>query len=247
MARCILISDSPDSSTSCTKISFEESAFLFVLVLLEAAGFDYGLLRANWNFSLVAVIILGVFFIRENSLASKYLTLPCLLILISFLYLLTALGMCLLFTIRSGFTSTRKASSTGSSLFQRLAAFPKLIAPYLLWALLPFVLWIVVFLKVPLPSAVSGLPTQSANEADLTPSLGDAHVPDSAQAIVANKSMNSESAIQGNLAERNFGYLLQGALTREAVIGVTLIALLSGSGAMSAAWDSWESWFGKKK
>lgn len=49
-----------------SQISFEESAFLFVLVLLEAAGFDYGLLRANWNFSLVAVIALGVFWIRES-------------------------------------------------------------------------------------------------------------------------------------------------------------------------------------
>jgi hypothetical protein len=63
-----------------------------------------------------------------------------------------------------------------------------------------FILWSVLFLKVPLPSALASKTT-----------------------------------------------LLDAALARTALIGVVLIALLSGSGATSSAWDTYEAIFAKKR
>ncbi|CAO1632684.1 unnamed protein product [Sympodiomycopsis kandeliae] len=62
-------------------------------------------------------------------------------------------------------------------------------------ALIPFIAWLVIFLKVPLPAALMTVQTT----------------------------------------------LLESGLARTAVVGVTLIALLSGSGAMGAAVDSYET------
>lgn len=156
--------------------------------------------------------------------------------------------MCLLFTLRSGFTASRNTSQSPStsSILSRLLAFPKLIAPYLLWSLLPFLVWIFIFLKVPLPSAIvnPSVKPQDGHPLDLDvvgEGGGLAHIPDSATEIIKPVPVDSQSV------EGGFGFLLSGALTREAVVGVTLIALLSGSGAMSAAFDTWESFFSKKK
>lgn len=63
-------------------------------------------------------------------------------------------------------------------------------------SLVPFFLWIIAFIKVPLPATIASSPTTT---------------------------------------------LLESALARTAVVGVTLIAVLSGSGAMGAAVDSYEA------
>lgn len=94
--------------------------------------------------------------------------------------LLIPLGICLLVTFRF---------DSASPILKRA-----------LWALIPFVLWLILFLRVPLPPATAG---------------------------------NSP--------------LLDGALSRTALLGVVLIALLSGSGATSAAWDTYEAFFAKRK
>ncbi|CAO1635962.1 unnamed protein product [Parajaminaea phylloscopi] len=72
---------------------------------------------------------------------------------------------------------------------------PTALPRRLLSSLVPFAVWLLVFVKVPLPSTLS----KSAG-------------------------------------------LLDSALTRAAVIGVALIAVLSGSGAMGAAMDSYAAW-----
>ncbi|CEH11730.1 Predicted G-protein coupled receptor [Ceraceosorus bombacis] len=92
------------------------------------------------------------------------------------------LGICLLLTFRVEGSS----SQTRRGLF----------------AFLPFLGWILLFLRVPLPSALSG--SSSAG-------------------------------------------LLDAALARTAVLGVSLIALLSGSAAASSAMDSWDAWFSKRR
>lgn len=95
--------------------------------------------------------------------------------------LLIPLGICLLVTFRF---------DVASPILKRA-----------LLALIPFVVWIVLFLRVPLPPATVG---------------------------------------------EEFRFL-NGALSRTALLGVVLIALLSGSGATSAAWDTYEAFFAKKK
>lgn len=72
-------------------------------------------------------------------------------------------------------------------------------------SLIPFVLWMLLFLKVPLPAALA--------------------------------------SSQGSPTSSTSSTLLDSALARTAVVGVTLIALLSGSGAMGAAMDSYQACF----
>lgn len=133
-------------------LSFEESTILFLLVLLEAMGFDADTLRTNWQWSLAGLVLLAVCFIPMGlSILITYPLLP--------------------------------ASSARTAMIRRL-----------LLSLIPFVLWLVLFVKVPLPERFS---TSS---------------------------------------------ILESALARTAVVGVTLIALLSGSGAIGAAMDSYEAW-----
>ncbi len=45
--------------------ALEEVTVLFVLVLLEAAGYDHATLKANWNISLSLTILFAVVLIRE--------------------------------------------------------------------------------------------------------------------------------------------------------------------------------------
>lgn len=70
----------------------------------------------------------------------------------------------------------------------------------ILYSVPGFVVWLILFLKVPLPSALASNTT-----------------------------------------------LLDAALARTALIGVVLIAILSGSGATSAAWDTYEAFFAKSR
>lgn len=70
-----------------------------------------------------------------------------------------------------------------------------------LWTSLPFLAWLALFLRVPLPSAMAAQTT----------------------------------------------HYLDAALARTAVLGVSLIALLSGSAAASAAGDTWEAFFVRDK
>ena len=94
---------------------------------------------------------------------------------------LAALGICLLLA----------SQGPSASIFKKL-----------LWSLLPYTIWLIVFLKVPLPA--------------------------SASAAIAERSGEFFMAV------------LSSALLRIAVIGITLLALLSGSAAMSAAWDAYD-------
>lgn len=60
------IKDPHQASSHVFSLCFEESTFLFVLVLLEATGtISTQALHQNWTFSLFSVIALAVFFIRE--------------------------------------------------------------------------------------------------------------------------------------------------------------------------------------
>lgn len=60
------IRDPHQASSHVFSLCFEESAILFVLVLLEATGtISTQALHRNWTFSLVSVIALAVLFIRE--------------------------------------------------------------------------------------------------------------------------------------------------------------------------------------
>lgn len=136
--------------------AFEESASLFVCVLLEAAGFAAGnatTLRQIWRVSLLSVLTLAVFLIP--------------------------LCVCLLLTYRSNSKTPLKRR--------------------LIYLSLPFLPWLVLFFKVPLPTALQ----------------------------------NGKSG------------LLEGLLARTAVIGVTFIAVLSGSAALQAAWEAAERFTGK--
>lgn len=57
--------DPHQASSHVFSLCFEESTILFVLVLLEATGdLSTQILRRNWTFSLVAVVILAVLLIR---------------------------------------------------------------------------------------------------------------------------------------------------------------------------------------
>ncbi|EST07020.1 Golgi pH regulator, conserved domain protein [Kalmanozyma brasiliensis GHG001] len=140
--------------------AFEESASLYVAVLLETAGFSAGngtALRKSWRFSLAAVQALAIVFIP--------------------------LAVCLLFTYRSN-------SST---------PLPRRIA----YLLIPFLPWLVLFFKVPLPAALSDA--------------------------------------------RSGAGIFDGLMARTAVIGVTFIAVLSGSAALQAAWEAFEQFKGKSQ
>ncbi len=77
----------------------------------------------------------------------------------------------------------------------------------MLWAFVPYMLWLLLFLKVPLPSSIT---TGQANE------------------------------YIGEATSGIFGAIISSALLRTSVIGITLLALLSGSGAMAAAWDAYD-------
>ncbi|PWN25633.1 hypothetical protein BDZ90DRAFT_262279 [Jaminaea rosea] len=134
-------------------LSFEEGIILFVLVLMEAMGFERDVLQSQWRWSLFGVVGLAV----------------CLL----------PLGLSLLLTY------TLLPQAGASAIPRRLAL-----------SLIPFAAWLLLFLKVPLPSALL---------TDTTASL------------------------------------LESALARTAVLGVSLIAILSGSGAMGATMDSLDS------
>ncbi|PWY99865.1 hypothetical protein BCV70DRAFT_200779 [Testicularia cyperi] len=139
-------------------LAFEESASLFVCVLLETAGFDAGestTLRKVWRFSLLSVLALAI--------------------------VLIPLGVCLLFTYRS---------NSKTPLPRRLT-----------YLALPFLPWLVLFFKVPLPAAL--------------------------------------------LEKHSNAGILDGLLARTAVIGVTFIAILSGSAALQAAWEAAEQFWGK--
>ncbi|KDN42091.1 hypothetical protein K437DRAFT_258032 [Tilletiaria anomala UBC 951] len=103
--------------------------------------------------------------------ASLLTTIACVVVLLP-------LGACLLITTQG----------RSSSLPRRL-----------LLSIVPYTLWLLLFLKVPLPAR------QAAEK------------------------------VQDGL----FAWLLSSALLRTAVLGVTLVALLSGSAAMAAAWDAW--------
>lgn len=150
-----LLSLSPSSLSALTlALSFEESTILFVLVLMEAMGFETATLRSNWKWSLFGVVALAICFIPVG--LSILLTYPL-------------------------FPPSSRSSGSG---VKRIAV-----------ALLPFVAWLILFLKVPLPTALA--------------------------------------TVQSTL--------LQSGLARTAVVGVTLIALLSGSGAMGAVMDSIEA------
>lgn len=70
----------------------------------------------------------------------------------------------------------------------------------ILYSIPGFILWSVLFLKVPLPAALASKTT-----------------------------------------------FLDAALARTALVGVVLIAILSGSGATSAAWDTYETFFAKSR
>lgn len=141
-------------------LAFEESASLFVAVLLETAGFPAGngtTLRKAWRFSLGSVLALAIVFIP--------------------------LTVFLLFTYRS---------STSTPLARRLA-----------YLLIPFAPWLVLFFKVPLPTAL--------------------------------------------LDARSGAGIFDGLMARTAVIGVTFIAVLSGSAALQAAWEAGERWKGTQQ
>ena len=141
-------------------LAFEESASLFVAVLLETAGFPAGnatTLRKVWRFSLAAVLALAIVCIP--------------------------LAVCLLFTYRS---------NTSTPLPRRLA-----------YLLIPFIPWLVLFFKVPLPAAL--------------------------------------------LDKRSGTGIFDGLMARTAVIGVTFIAVLSGSAALQAAWEAVEHFKGKQQ
>ncbi|SPO26044.1 uncharacterized protein UTRI_02318 [Ustilago trichophora] len=141
-------------------LAFEESASLFVAVLLETAGFPAGngtTLRKVWRFSLASVLALAIVCIP--------------------------LAVCLLFTYRS---------NTSTPLPRRIA-----------YLLLPFIPWLVLFFKVPLPAAL--------------------------------------------LNKRSGAGIFDGLMARTAVIGVTFIAILSGSAALQAAWEAVEHFKGKQQ
>lgn len=141
-------------------LAFEESATLFVAVLLETAGFVAGngtSLRKMWRFSLAAVLALAIVCIP--------------------------LAVCLLFTYRS---------NTSTPLPRRVV-----------YLLVPFIPWLVLFLKVPLPAAL--------------------------------------------LDRRSGAGIFDGLMARTAVIGVTFIAILSGSAALQAAWEAFEYFKGKQQ
>lgn len=60
------IKDPHQASSHVFSLCFEESTFLFVLVLLEATGtISTQALHQNWTFSLFSVIAFAVLFIRE--------------------------------------------------------------------------------------------------------------------------------------------------------------------------------------
>ncbi|GAC94982.1 G protein-coupled receptor [Pseudozyma hubeiensis SY62] len=96
---------------------------------------------------------------------------------------LIPLAVCLLFTYRS---------NTSTPLPRRIT-----------YLLLPFVPWLVLFFKVPLPSAL--------------------------------------------LDKRSGAGILDGLMARTAVIGVSFIAILSGSAALQAAWEAVEHFQGKQQ
>lgn len=149
-----LLSGSPSSlSALILALSFEESTILFVLVLMEAMGFETVSLRNHWSWSLFGVVALAI----------------CLI----------PMGLSILITYP--LLPPSNNARPGAGLFKRMGL-----------ALLPFIAWLVLFLKVPLPTALATVRST----------------------------------------------LLQSGLARTAVVGVTLIALLSGSGAMGAVMDS---------
>lgn len=165
-----LLSLSPSSLSALTlALSFEESTLLFVLVLMEAMGFDAVSLRANWKASLFGVVALAICFIP--------------------------MGLCVLVTYTLLPPIPLDAAAAASGRRAAAMAFIKRTS----FALVPFLAWLVVFLKVPLPAAAARAAVHST--------------------------------------------LLQAGLARTAVVGVTLIALLSGSGAMGAVMDSYQTLF----
>jgi hypothetical protein len=51
--------------------ALEEATMLFVLVLLEAAGYDRALVKGHWNASLLGTVSCSVIFIREHEIGCQ--------------------------------------------------------------------------------------------------------------------------------------------------------------------------------
>lgn len=88
---------------------------------------------------------------------------------------------------------------------------------------MPFAIWAVVFLRVPLPQAMSA---NSGKKYRFCSYLSPAPA--------------QTDPLRHGLAQQSPG-ILDIVIARVAVIGVSMIAVLSGSGAVNAAWDTYEA------